>query len=114
MVSEMTEFDIKRGWFSKIDGDGLKDIVESVFGSVSVEGDVLVTSYGVMERIETRIISKSVLGLLTVNVEDTSKLTDEEILGSKRKLNEFLEKATGFNAKDRLKRAKDKAKKGEL
>ncbi len=41
-------------------------------------------------------------------------MTDEEILDSKRKLNEFAEKATGFDAKARMKRAQKKAKEGTL
>ncbi|MBR6911968.1 MAG: DUF5611 family protein, partial [Candidatus Methanomethylophilaceae archaeon] len=37
-----------------------------------------------------------------------------EILDSKRKLNVFAEKATGFDAKARMKRAQKKAKEGTL
>ena len=40
--------------------------------------------------------------------------TDDEILDSKRKLNVFAEKATGFDAKARMKRAQKKAKEGKL
>ena len=91
----MTEFDIKRGWYSKIEGGKLKDIMQNVFGSVREENGALVSSYGAMSRNEAKIISKTVLD-------------------SKRKLNEFLLEATGFTPKDRLKRAKDKAKNGTL
>jgi len=110
----LTEFDIKRGFFKNVDGDGLKNIMAEVFGSASVEGDRVVSKYGVMARIEAKVISKALLGVATENVADTSKLTDEEIIDSKRKLNDFLFQCTGFTAKDRQKRAKDKAKKGEL
>ena len=89
MADAMTHFDIKKGWFSKIDGGNLKTLMEEVFGSVKEEGELLVSSYGAMARIEAKIVSK-------------------------RKLNEFLEKATGFDAKARMKRAQQKAKKGEL
>ena len=85
-----------------------------VFGKASAEGDVIVSSYGVMARIEAKVISKTLMGVYTENVPDTSKLTDDEIIDSKRRLNDFLFKCTGFTAKDRQKRAKDKAKKGEL
>ena len=40
--------------------------------------------------------------------------TDDQILASKRMLNKFLEESTGFTAKQRMDRAKAKAKKGEL
>ena len=110
----MTEFDIKRGWYSKIEGGKLKDIMQNVFGSVREENGALVSSYGAMSRIEAKIISKTVLGVSTVNVENARDLPDETVLDSKRKLNEFLLEATGFTPKDRLKRAKDKAKNGTL
>ncbi|MDD2625968.1 MAG: DUF5611 family protein [Candidatus Methanomethylophilus sp.] len=114
MASEMTGFDIKKGWYSKIEGDQLEQIMKDVFGSVTKEDDVLVSSFGAMKRIEAKVISKTQLGLMTVNVDDLKTLSDEGILESKRKLNDFLLKATGFTSKDRLKRAKDKAKKGKL
>jgi len=110
----MTGFDIKKGWYSKIEGDKLEQIMKEEFGSVTKEGDVLVASFGAMKRIEAKVISKTELGLVTVNVDDFKAIKDEDILASKRKLNEFLLRATGFTPKDRLKRAKDKAKKGEL
>lgn len=88
--------------------------MEEVFGSASVEGDVVVSSYGAMPRIEAKVISKTLLGVYTEKLADASAISDDEVLDSKRKLNDFLLKTTGFTPKDRLKRAKDKAKKGEL
>lgn len=110
----MTEFDIKRGYYSKIEGDKLGALMNDIFGNMVVEGDVFVSTYGAMARIEAKVISKTQMGLMTVNVDDVSKLTDDQILDSKRKLNEFLQTATGFSAKDRMNRAKKKAKEGTL
>ena len=109
-----TEFDIKKGWYKNIDGDGLEGIMREVFGQVEKQGDVFVSSYGAMKRIEAKVISRNRLGVLTANVDDVRSVSDEDILASKRKLNDFLFRATGFTPKDRLKKAKDKAKKGEL
>ncbi len=111
----MTDFDIKKGWYKNIDGDGLKNLMQQVFGNVSeIEGGY-VSSYGIMERIEARIVSKTVLDIVTVNKDvDPSKVADADVLDSKRKLNEFAEKATGFDAKARMKRAQKKAKEGTL
>ena len=89
------EYDIKKGWFKNIEGDLLEAMMRDVFGNVAREGDVLVSSYGVLDRIEVRVVSKT-------------------ILDSKRRLNEFAEKATGFDAKARMKRAQKKAKEGKL
>ena len=106
------EYDIKKGWFKNVEGDLLKDLMKEVFGNVSSEGGKLVSSYGVLARIEVEIISKDKMEISTVNKE--GKLDDATILDSKRKLNAFAEKATGFDAKARMKRAQAKAKKGEL
>lgn len=106
-------YDIKRGWYKNIEGDGLKRIMEDMFGNVSEEDGMLVSSYGVMARIMVGTVSKEVLEISTEN-HTGRQFADEEILDSKRKLNAFAEKATGFDAKARMKRAKDKAKKGEL
>ncbi|MGI5964313.1 MAG: DUF5611 family protein [Candidatus Methanomethylophilaceae archaeon] len=108
----MTDFDIKRGWAGKIENGGLKKIMEETFGNVEAEGNMLVSKYGVLGRIEAEMISKTVLRVDTVNRE--GPMNDEEILDTKRKLNAFLEAATGFDVKARKKRAQDKAKKGLL
>ncbi len=106
------EYDIKKGWFKNIEGDLLEKMMGDVFGNVSKEGDVLVSSYGVLERIEVKILAKDKLDIVTVNKEGS--MSDEDILDSKRRLNEFAEKATGFDAKARMKRAQKKAKEGKL
>lgn len=107
------EYDIKKGWFKNIEGDLLEAMMRDVFGNVSREGDVLVSSYGVLDRIEVKVVSKTVLDITTVNKEGCA-MDDDAILDSKRRLNEFAEKATGFDAKARMKRAQKKAKEGKL
>jgi len=108
----MVEYDIKKGWFKSIEGDLLKEMMKENFGNVSQEGDALVSSYGVLESIRVKIIGKDKLEVVTSNKE--GKMADEDILNSKRKLNAFVEKATGFDAKARMKRAQAKAKEGKL
>ena len=114
MAGEMTEFDIKRGFYEKIEGAKLGALMKEIFGNVSEEDGKFVSSYGVMARIEAKVLSKTQMGLLTVNIDDVKSLSDEQILNSKRMLNKFLEESTGFTAKQRMDRAKAKAKKGEL
>ncbi len=107
------EYDIKRGWFKNIEGDLLEQMMAQVFGNVKKEGDLLVSTYGVLDRIEVKILAKDKLDIATVNKEGAAA-SDEAILDSKRRLNEFAEKATGFDAKARMKRAQKKAKEGAL
>jgi hypothetical protein len=104
----MKEFDIKKGLGKNLEGDLLGNMMKEVFGNVKKEGDLFVSSFGVLARIEVKQLSSVLLQVDTVS--GTPK-GDAEIMDSKRKLNEFLEKATGFNAKARMKREQDKAKK---
>ncbi len=108
------DYDIKKGWFKNIEGDALAQLMESIFGNVRKDGDKLVSSYGVMETIVVTVLSKDKMDITTTNIPDANKASDDTILDSKKKLNEFAEKATGFNAKARMKRAQKKAKEGDL
>jgi len=108
----MVEYDVKKGWFKNIEGDLLREMMKEVFGNVSQKGDALVSSYGVLESITVKVIGKDKLEVVTSSKE--GKMADEDILDSKRKLNVFVEKATGFDAKARMKRAQAKAKDGKL
>lgn len=102
------DYDIKKGWYKNIEGDGLKNLMKEVFGNAAEEGETLVSSYGVLSRIEVKVLAKDKMDITTQS--KGGAMSDSDILDSKRKLNEFAEKATGFNAKTRMKRAQDKAK----
>ena len=108
----MKEFDIKKGWYGKIEGEQLPKIMEEVFGNVAEEGGAYVSKFGVLARIEAKILSKTVIAIDTVNADGT--FNDEMILDSKRALNKFMEQATGFDAKARMKREQKKAKEGKI
>ena len=82
--------------------------MRDVFGNVKAEGETYVSEYGVMTRIEAKILAKDKMDIATESRK--GPMTDEEILDSKRKLNEFAEKATGFDAKARMKRAQKKGR----
>ena len=112
-------YDIKKGWMKNLEGDLLPQMMEEIFGNVKCQDGKFVSSYGVMAKIEATIVSKEILDITVENVPDlqskyTGAALDEAILDSKRKLNVFAEKATGFDVKARKKRAQDKAKKGLL
>jgi len=97
-----------------VEGDALPALMKEVFGNSKVEGDTCVSSYGVMTKIIVKVVSKEKLDIVTETTSDKSQLTDDNILTSKRKLNEFAFLATGFDAKARMKRAQKKAKEGKL
>ena len=109
----MVLYDIKKGWFKNVGDGALEALMKETFGNCKREGSgMLVSSFGVLDRIEAEIMGKDSLRVDTVN--KSGPLSDDDILKTKRKLNVFVEKATGFDSKARMKRAQAKAKKGEL
>ena len=104
----MQEYDIKRGHYKNIEGDKLKDLMETTFGNVKTENEKLTSHYGALQPLFTWIKGKDVLCVDTNMNKDVS---DDEINETIRRYNRFLEAATGFNAKERVKRSKKKAEK---
>ncbi len=102
--------DIKRGLGSRIEGEKLGELMKEIFGNMEKDGGWFVSRYGAMQPIRTKLSTKSSLSMEIITV----KVPDEEVLKTIRKRNAFLERATGFNSKQRLKRLKDKAKKEGL
>jgi len=106
----MEKLDIKRGKYKDIEGDKLFNKMNEVLGNCKKEDDWLISSFGAMDPIKLRILSKSELEM-EIN---TISIPDAEVLNTMRKRNEILEFATGFTAKERLKRLKKKAKDGSI
>lgn len=105
------DYDIKKGNYGKLEGDGLSKMMEAAFGSVGTEGDALVSSYKAMTRIEVRLKSKTSLDISAV----TDKSASPEVAADTiKKWNEFLEQVTGFSSKERRNRLQKKAKEGKL
>lgn len=105
------EYDIKKGNYGKLEGDGLQAMMEEAFGSARMEDGSCVSSFGAMTRIEVRIKSKTALDIIT----DTDKEAPVEVAAETiRKWNSFLERVTGFSSKERRNRLQKKAKEGRL
>lgn len=105
------EYDIRKGHYSKLEGDGLKNVLTEAFGSAKEEGGRWVSSYGAINRVEARLISKTVIEI----VSDTDKSKPLDVQADTIKhWNIFLEGATGFTSKERGKRLQKKAKEGKI
>jgi hypothetical protein len=102
------EYDIRRGHFKNIEGDKLKELLESTFGKVEVDDNKLMIKFGALQPLTTWVKDKNVLCVDTTMNKDAP---ENEINDTIRKYNQFLEAATGFNAKQRVKRAKKKSEK---
>ncbi|MDD1768393.1 MAG: DUF5611 family protein [Methanomassiliicoccales archaeon] len=105
------EYDIRKGHYAEIEGDGLKRIMTDLFMKASQEGNSVISSYGALARIEAKILSKS---SLSVNTESDPSVPNDVASDTIRRFNLFLERATGFTSKQRRDRLQKKAKEGKL
>ncbi|MGQ0535971.1 MAG: DUF5611 family protein [Methanobacteriota archaeon] len=105
----MTDYEIRRGHWKNIDGDKLPQLIEECFGSVKTVGPkTYETSYGALASCRVEFASNTLLKIETqMDKTAASDVANQTI----RSWNQFLERATGYNAKQRGKRAQEKAKK---
>lgn len=99
------EYSFKRGFKPEI--ERIREALEETFpAEIREEGEKLVLSYEALKRIEVWIEGKK----LNVVTESDPQAKDETILETNKRFRDFLEKATGYTAKQRMKKAKDEAK----
>jgi len=98
------EYSFKRGFKPEL--DRIKGALEEEFPEVHEEDGKLVTGYGALKSVVVWIEGKK----LNVVTKSNPEVKDEEILDTNKRFRNFLEKATGYTAKQRLKKAKDEAK----
>nr|WP_209683372.1 DUF5611 family protein [Methanohalophilus levihalophilus] len=98
----MQEYKLKRG--NSPDIERIYEELQASFPSEIVrDGDKLTTSYGAMSELSVWMNGK----LLVVDtVSNTEGLDDDAILDTNKHFRDFLFKATGYTAKERLKQAK--------
>jgi len=105
----MQAFDIKRGHFKNIEGEKLRELIEDLFGNAKEKDDKIWTSFGALQKLEVWTDGK----ILYVDSEMRQGVDDATALKTIRTYNTFMERATGFNSKQRRDRLQKKAKKGE-
>lgn len=111
----MQEYEVKRGLTKKND---LAQLLSAAFGSSKKDGEWHMASFGAMPTIKAKY---SAQGTLVVDTESLKDLAAKVAKGDKEALqltldtqkrwNEFLLQATGYDAKQRGKKAQEKAKK---
>jgi hypothetical protein len=100
----MQSFDVKRGHFKDIEGEKLKELVIDVFGSAEEEGDRIRTSYLGLKKLTVWLDGK----VLFVDTEMDPRVDEVNARKTIQSYNSFMERATGFNSKERRSRAKKK------
>lgn len=105
------EYDVRKGHYPEIEGDGLKNIAVECFGSAEMKDGELTASFGAITKLEAKILDKNRIEISTeMNKAAAADVQADTI----KRWNIFLERATGFTSKERGKRLQKKAKDGKL
>ena len=104
----MQSFEVKRGHGKSLENGGLKSLMEEQFGEIGEEGNLFSASFKALKKIEVEFVS---ITELRVKTETDIEASPEDSLEAHQAYNRFMEAATSFNAKQRVDRAKAKAKK---
>ena len=99
----MNEYDIKRGHYEKIEGKKLEKLMKEAFDDVKAKGEKLTSNFGALDYITVWMDGKK---KICVDTKMNTNVDDKTATETIRQYNFFLEKATGFSAKERRKRAK--------
>jgi len=107
-VKVISEYSFKRGY--KPENERVRGIIEEVFETKPAENEGKMTvSYGAIKELKAWVQDKK---LHVETLADLSVKAEKLILDTNKRFRDFLEEATGYTAKERLKMAK-KAVSGE-
>ena len=105
----MQTFEVKRGHGNSLEDGGLKKMMEEQFGTIKNSDDNTFNgSFKALKSITVEFRSVKEIG---VETETDNEASHEDSLEAHQAYNRFMEAATGFNAKQRVDRAKARAKK---
>jgi len=105
----MQKYDIRRGREGDLQGPQLRALAQEVFGDASEDQGKVAVSYGALAKLTTWLEGKSLCVETQMKTDVPNDVASETI----RRYNSFLERATGYTAKERGKRAQEKVKKGQ-
>src|SRR5512136_1320766 len=106
----MQEYEIRRGLQENIELPRLRIHMEEAFGKVEERDGKLVASFGALKEIAVWPSKKA----LAVDTKMDPTVANDVAASTIKAYNAFLEKVTGYTAKERGKRAQKKAKEGKL
>ena len=107
----MQEYEVRKGHQENISPDKLSAIMREVFGKVEERDGKLFSSFGALKELWAWPCKKNTL---CVETKSDPSVSDEVAQQTIKAYNAFLERATGFTAKERSKRLQKKAKEGKL
>jgi hypothetical protein len=105
----MRDYELRRGHWKNVEGEKLLHLMQDVFGETQKVGaGYQVENWGALTRLYCEVLGKTHLRVDTVM---NPKVGNDDAQKTLRAYNDFLELATGYNAKERGKRAQAEAKK---
>ena len=105
----MRDYELRRGHWKNIDGEKLLHLMQDVFGETKKEGTGFqVENWGALTKLYVEQLGKT---HIRVDTHTDAKFPTEDAQKTLRAYNDFLELATGYNAKERGKRAQAESKK---
>lgn len=107
----MQEYEVRRGHQENVELAKLRSHMQEIFGNAEEKDGKMVSSFGALKEIAAWSGKKNVL---MVDTKMDPTVADEVAGQTIKAYNTFLERATGFTAKERGKRAQKKAKEGKL
>lgn len=105
----MQEYEVRRGQGENVAPDRLKATMQDVFGSVEEKEGRFVTTFGALKPLVAWASKKN----LCVDTQMDPTVSDEIAGSTIKAYNIFLERVTGYSAKERGKRAQKKVKQGK-
>jgi len=108
----MHEYEVRRGQYDNVKRDTLKGSMKNVFGNVDEKDGRFVSSFGAMKEVWAWPGEKG--KSLCVETKTDPTADNETAQKTIKAYNTFLETVTGYNAKERGKRAQKAAKEGKL
>ena len=108
----MHEYEVRRGKYDNVKADALKGSMKEIFGGAEERDSKLFVSYGGLKELWAWPGEKG--KSLCVDTKMDPSVDNETAQRTIKAYNAFLESVTGYNAKERGKRAQKAAKQGKL
>jgi len=105
----MQEYEIRKGLQENLQPEKLKKLMQEIFGNVQEKDGKFFSSFGALKELNAWPSKKN----LAVEMKTDPSVGDDVAQNTIKAYNTFLEKATGYTAKERGKRAQKKAKEGK-
>ena len=106
----MRDYELRRGHWKNLEGDKLPKLMENLFGPVTREGAWFVCSFGALKSVKCQLLGKEHIRIDSETDRSADMGVAQQTMGV---WNDFLEAATGYDAKQRAKKAKEAAQKAE-